>query len=420
MTKSVLNINKFDFLNLLIVKGANFSLVATIFFLVRIEVDTAAFIDFGFYWGLALMIGGVLFGGLGSTLVRLVSVSGSIQSIVYHPGVKTVSLVFCAIFLVNIFFAIQAADIVGSMLVSMIGLGAIIQLHLAIMSILRAVKATKYLFVCASAMFILVTGLFLLTQGLSDSVSLILRRLLYAYFISAIVLCFVLRFLLNSSLVNAGERTVVEINRFKDSYVSFTLINIFSYAFVMIDFHILRALLDTDVLSGAGVAKIYFDRFVIPLLSLVTGVVSLNILRAKTDSLVGNKSFTIKYDFNEKKAAILILLLPLILLGYYAFSAYGDSGVSSLGYIQAALVLVGYFCFSLNGVFFDVFVIRYNYSAIFIGVLVYLSVSYLSYYFAISIFGLAGWVGACFLLNCTATCFSLLSLRIPQAKEKEL
>ena len=162
MATSVLNIDKFDFLNLLIVKGANFSLVATIFFLVRIEVDTAAFIDFGFYWGLALMIGGVLFGGLGSTLVRLVSVSGSIQSIVDHPGVRAVSLVFCAIFLANIFVAIQAADIVGSMLVSMMGLGAVIQLHLAIMSILRAVKATKYLFVCASAMFILVTGLFLL------------------------------------------------------------------------------------------------------------------------------------------------------------------------------------------------------------------------------------------------------------------
>lgn len=420
MTKSVLNINNFDFLNLLIVKGANFSLVATIFFLVRIEVDTAAFIDFGFYWGLALMIGGVLFGGLSSTLVRLVSVSGTIQSIVYHPGVKTVSLVFCAIFLVNIFFAIQSADFVGSMLVSMIGLGAIIQLHLAIMSILRAVKATKYLFVCASAMFILVIGLFLLTQGLSDSVSLILRRLLYAYFISAIVLSFVLRLLLKSSFVNADEGTVVEINRFKDSYVSFTLINIFSYAFVMIDFHILRALLDADVLSGAGVAKIYFDRFVIPLLSLVTGVVSLNILRAKTDSLVGNKSFTIKYDLNKKKTAILIPLLPLILLGYYAFSSYGDSGVSSLGHIQAALVLVGYFCFSINAVFFDVFVIRYNSSAIFIGILVYLFVSYLSYYFAISIFGLTGWVGACFLLNCTATCFSLLSLRTPQAKEKEL
>ena len=179
--------------------------------------------------------------------------------------------------------------------------------------------------------------------------------------------------------------------------------------------------MEADVLSGAGVAKIYFDRFVIPLLSLVTGVVSLNILRAKTDSLVGNKSFTIKYDVNEKKAAILIPLLPLILLGYYAFSAYGDSGVSSLGYIQAALVLGGLFLFcSQCRVLFDVFVIRYNSSAILIGVLVYLSVSYLSYYFAISIFGLAGWVGACFLLNCTATCFSLLSLRTPQAKEQEL
>lgn len=85
---------------------------------------------------------------------------------------------------------------------------------------------------------------------------------------------------------------------------------------------------------------------VIPLLSLMTGVVGLDILRLKTESLVGISDFTVSYNLNPKKVAILIAALPLILIGYYSFNEYGNSGLTSLAIGQSGLLLAGYLCFS--------------------------------------------------------------------------
>lgn len=153
---------------------------------------------------------------------------------------------------------------------------------------------------------------------------------------------------------------------------------------------------------------------VIPLLSLVTGVVSLNILRLKTESLVGNSDFTVSYNVNPKKVAILIAALPLILIGYYAFNEYGNSGLTSLAIAQSGLLLARYFCFSLNAVFFDIFVVRYTAGTIATGVVCHPVISFLVYSAFILFFGLSGWVAACFLLNCGATCAFVIMLHSSQ------
>ena len=404
MVQSILNVERVDFFNLLVVKSSNFILVATIFFIVRQHLDSSLFIEFGFYWGTGLLVGALLFGGFGSTLVRFVSLYGGIGAI---GGDRTISKLLTAVLV----FIAASLYIVGKgldnkiiSLLMVVSLGMVIQLHLVIMSLFRAVRATRELLFGGALMAVVIPSIFIYLTNSIDTIETIFRNLTISYLISLIILMALLAYIARHDEKDRSEN-IFQSKGFKEGYLSFTMVTVFSNLIILVDFYFLREMLSSEDLAKAGVAKIYFDRFVLPLLSVMTGAISLNILRSKTESIARNAGFTTNFGLDRKRVLAVIPVLLFIFIGYYVFIFVGPSNAVSLSYLQASCVILGYVVYSFNSIFLDILVIKFASSTLFLILSSYLIVSSLVYYFAISTFSLKGWVSALIILNLSASYF---------------
>lgn len=141
----------------------------------------------------------------------------------------------------------------------------------------------------------------------------------------------------------------------------------------------------------------------IPILSLITGVVSLNVLRTKTESMVGNDSMVIQYQISKKAIWSVPPVCVAIFVGYYLYSMQLTSQFLSLSYFQVLGLLLGYIFLTLNNVYFDIIAVKFRNFVVFSIVSVYLFLTYVIYYLLIHTLGLDGWIVGVFVINGSCT-----------------
>ena len=130
-----------DLANLVVAKGSNFLLTVLLFSLLSHGMDSASFAEFGYWWSIAIMIGGVMLGGLSSALVRVAAVHGSLKHLVAPLWHATGTLLL--FMTVLSLYALYHANSTILLFVAVALFGLMVQAQTVVLALLRAAEATR-------------------------------------------------------------------------------------------------------------------------------------------------------------------------------------------------------------------------------------------------------------------------------------
>ena len=386
MQSTVFKIDKTDFFNLISFKLLNFIVVISIFFYVRNNFNNQDFVDFGYYWNISLMLAGVLFGGLSATIIRILNVKGGIKSLVDTNILKLLILFNIIIAFSVVLIAFISSDFKKIYLFLLFSFGLFFQIQTLLITVMRVKKYSLKMNVSAIISVIVVLSCFYILTNLEDSTEKLFFNLVISYLISLIcIIIFLKRTLIE--LYDDNEKNL-DFKEYKDSYITYTAINIFTYVYLTIDFYLLRELLPEEEMILAGSTKIYFDRFIIPFLTIISGVFSLNVYRTKSNSIVGNEEININFSVNRKYFTLIPLIVFISCFAY--FYIYNED--QSINFVQILVLTICYIIFNINGVLLDGVAIKQKPLILICIVIFFLLGSYITYFILIGAFNFNGWI----------------------------
>lgn len=393
MQNTVFKIDKIDFFNLISFKLVNFVIVAAIFFYVRNNFSNQDFIDFGYFWNISLMLAGIFFGGLSATITRILNIQGGIKSLVESNILKLFIIfnIFIALSIILIAFTLPDFGKIYFFLLFTFGL--FFQIQTLLITVMRVKKYSVKMNVSAIISLIVVLSCFYFLTNVEDSTEKLFFNLVISYLLSLVCIIFFLK----STLINLYDRNekTLDFKEYKDSYVAYTAINIFTYAYLTIDFYLLREMLSEEQMILAGSTKIYFDRFIIPFLTIISGVFSLNVYRTKSNSIVGNEDIKINFEVNKKYLALIPLIIFITCFVYF----YVYSTNQSINFLQVFILSFCYIIFNINGVLLDGVAIKQKPLILTCIVIFFLLASYIAYFILIKAFEFNGWIIGMTFLN---------------------
>ena len=393
MQGSIFQIDKLDLFNLISFKACNFAIVFFLFSYVRTNFSNQDFIDFGFYWNMSLLVAGVFFGGLSATIIRVLSIEGGIKTLVDSKILNlfiTFNILIGLLVLLIIFLKPNLNNIYFFLLFCF---GLFFQIQTLLITIIRVKKLTFKMNVSAIFSVLAVLICFNFLSNAQDSTEKLFLNLVSAYMFSI----FIIIIFLKSSLVDLYDpsSTMLDVREYKESYIAYSAITSFSYAFLTLDFYFLRELLSEEQMLAAGSTKIYFDRFIIPFLTIISGIFSLNVYRTKSNSIIGNKN--IRINFRIKKQYLVIIPLFVIFISYFYIAFYSSNNLVS--FYQAMTLTLCYIIYSVNGVLLDGVAIKHKPKNIILLVAFMLFLSYFIYYFLIGLYNINGWILGMAIIN---------------------
>ncbi|MGZ8393581.1 MAG: hypothetical protein ACXWWJ_02325 [Nitrospira sp.] len=408
-----------DVANLVVAKGANFLLTLLIFGLVSGGLDSGQFANFGYWWSIAIMIGGVLLGGLSSGLIRVVSVRGSLAHL-RNAATRSATG-----------FAVALAGIAGlgmlwpsqrGLLVLCAGVaafGIVFQLQTSVLALLRAAVATRANAVASAVVVILVPAVLWATLGSRRDLPRIFLCLAVAFIAGTIAASVMTRQALGSMLTPRADLPEPD-PLFLSSVGSFTAINVFSYASLNIDFTLFKWMQPPDDFAVMATGKIFFERFLLPALLVIAGAFSLSVLRYSNPASLGSgKTARAEIRVRPRYVALAGTVGVGAVLGYLWFvnSIRGDARSLPIGWV--ACVTTGYMIYAFNAVLLDVLVVRRGPGAVVRHVAGFLLLCLVSQAAAIRYFGMAGWAVCWFLFNIVVLTILVRDGVYPLSRDRE-
>ena len=387
-----------DLANLVIAKGSNFLLTLLLFALLSRGMDSPAFGEFGYWWSIALMIGGVLLGGLSSALVRVAAVHGSLRHLAVPLRRASVALLGLAL-LVTLALAILAppehADL--ALLLAAVALfGLAVQGQTAVLALLRAAEATRANAIASVLIVLLVPLALHLTLGSERALPWVFFLLAVAFAVGTLVALVCARRRLGHLLAPPAG-AVPDVAGFLGNASSFTAVNVFSYAVVNVDFTLFRLIGTPADFALMATGKVFFERFVVPALMVFAGAVSLRVLRHPR--VPGGVAARIEADVGPRTLGAMLALIGLLALAYWVFAHAVRGDATSIALPWVASAAAGYLLFALNGILFDVLVVRRSLTAVVAHVGVFLLLACAIQAVAIRSFGVPGWAIGWLLFN---------------------
>tara|TARA_B100000575_G_scaffold294067_1_gene307834 strand:+ start:9238 stop:10491 length:1254 start_codon:yes stop_codon:yes gene_type:complete len=394
MNSSIFKVDKVDFLNLVSFKAFNFLIVLILFTSVRNNFGDQDFIDFGYYWNISLMLAGIIFGGISATILRILNVSGGVRSLVDSKILKVFIAmnVLIGVAILSIFFLKPSLEKIYLFLLFAFGL--FFQIQTLLITIMRIKKYSLKMHASSIISVIFVLGCFYYLLNIDNDTNQLFLNLVISYMCSLIIIIIFLRGSLYD-LYSSSDENSLNLVDFKNSYITYTAINTFSYVYLTIDFYLLRELLSEDQLMVAGSTKIYFDRFIIPFLTIISGLFSLNVYRIKSKSIVGNEKIDINFSF-RKEYLLLVPLFIVLIAAVYLFIYAKDPLMS---FFQITIISLSYICFNINGVLLDGVALVRRPRILILAVSTMLVLSYLIFYYLIKSLGINGWIAAMCIMN---------------------
>jgi glycosyltransferase involved in cell wall biosynthesis len=324
------------------------------------SLPIAEYVNFGFWWGMSIMIGGIALGGVSAALARQVALDQALPALLAN----NLFLARTPVVLLGVVLVLLASAKVLStwqhsqwVLVSLAPvLGALIQASATLAAIIRVLSMRRHLVILGLAQAILVPiGL---VFGLKAAISppTALSALIGISVGNAMALAASLVFLRYLPL----DRTSVEsVEQRSDSasrnLLAFTVVNFFVYALLNGDFLIIRSLATTTTLEQIGPIKIFFERFVLPLWLVLATASSLQVFRASSSSLGNPGILTRIRAISRLAGAALVgaLVSAACYLGYLSLTLPGKSD----GVWLVVVAAVGYAVYGVTTTLLDIFVL---------------------------------------------------------------
>jgi len=181
------------------------------------------------------------------------------------------------------------------------------------------------------------------------------------------------------------------------SATSFVAINIFSYAVVNVDFTLFRLVGSQEDFSTMAGAKIFFERFALPVLLVIAGAVSMRVLRHKHEPGGGAARLILRFSplfFCAMTAVVLVLVST-----YWILSSLVWDAAATVPLLWVICAAIGYLLFAVNAVLFDLLVVRKSVAIVVRHVVLFMLAHAMLQATAISGLGVPGWAGGWLLFN---------------------
>jgi hypothetical protein len=273
-----LRARRVDVANLMVAKGSNFLLTALLFALLARGMDTRAFGEFGYWWSMALMVGGVLLGGVSSAAVRAAAVHGSLRQLL-APMQQTGLVVLAVAATVAALAAVGPFDTALAALLGAVAVfGISVQAQTVLLALLRAVEATRANTLASLAIVAVVPLALHAMLGDERRLTTVFGALAATFVLGTAVAVVIARRRIEQLFVQPPQEPLA-LNHFLANASAFTAVNVFTYAIVNIDFTLFRHIGTSSDFAVMATAKIFFERFVLPALLVFAGAVSLRVLR---------------------------------------------------------------------------------------------------------------------------------------------
>jgi hypothetical protein len=274
--------------------------------------------------------------------------------------------------------------------------GLAVQFQASLLALLRAAEATRANVIASALILLLVPLATYLALGSQRDLPRVFIALTVASAIGTSI-----------ALASAGHsirhlwapttRAVPAIGRFLASASAFTAVNVFSYVIVTVDFTLFRFIGAPDDFARMGTAKVFFERFVVPALMVFAGAVSLAVLRHPHEPGVGDTRLEIRLDLRILAGTVVLLTALTLAYRIFAHDLRGDATTIALPWVGCAAL--GYLLFAVNGILFDVLVVRRSLSVVALHVSAFLAFGAALQAFAISTGGVPGWAVAWLAFN---------------------
>jgi hypothetical protein len=355
-----------------------------LFAMISHGMDSYKFAEFGYWWSLGVMIGGVLMGGLGAALVRIATTYGSLRHLVaplMRIGASFALLL--AVLLGGISADVDSSSTRIALAVMLFGLSMLAQT--AVMGLLRAVEATRANIIASALMLIVVPTTVLALIDVERALPKIFIVLAVAFAVGTAVAFIIGRTSLSQLLIRGNA--AVAPSSFSRHALAFTATNVFSYAVMNIDFTLFRLIGSPDEFVSMAGGKVFFERFVVPALSVFVGAVTLRVLRHPPTERQA------RLDIKLSLIAVmcLIALVALLSFGYWIFMHFVRFETDAMELQWVAAASVGYVLYSLNSILLDLLVIRYNMFVVVLHTACFILLAGVIQTTTIRLFGLPGW-----------------------------
>ncbi len=378
-----------DLANLIVSKAANFTLTAVLFAMIGRGMEPLAFGEFSYWWSVALMIGGVTLGGFSSALVRVVVIYGSVLHLLKPLRYAALGLIICALTIA--ITATVLPDIARLLtmvsVLTLFGLG--VQVQTAVLAVLRALEQTRANMIASIMLVVFVPLAAYAFIGKQQSMTAVFGGLATAFAVGTLMVFFIARKQLSNFIVASAGSKIPSASNFFDNVIAFTLINIFTYGVLNLDFTLFRRFGTEQEFAVMATAKVFFERFALPIMLVFSGAVSLRVLRYHGN--VEESPARLQFSITPLLICGAIASVFILSLAYKIFSGSFRGDVDGIGSINACCVSAGYLVFAINGILFDVLVVQRRLRAVVMHMLVFLGLGGVLQTIAISYFGTAGW-----------------------------
>lgn len=385
-----------DLVNLIIAKGSNFLLTVLLFTLISHGMDAHAFGEFGYWWSIAIMIGGVLLGGLSSALVRVTAVHGSMRHLAVplrHAGLGL--LVLVVVWSVALLAFPQYASLL--LLLAAVGLfGIVVQAQTAVLSLLRAIEATRANMIASVLIVVCVPLSLYLALGAERGLSRVFGLLAAAFALGTLAALVTSRRKLGY-LLAPGSTSGASVATFFANASSFTAINVFSYAIVNVDFTLFRMIGTPAEFAVMATGKVFFERFVVPALMVFAGAVSLRVLRHPHAAGGPEARLDVRLGPRAWYGAFAMVVVLVFAYWIFAHKIRGDVTTIPLPWVVCASI--GYLLYAINGILLDVMVVQRPLITVVWHVAGFIVLGGVMQAFAIYSLGVPGWALAWLLFN---------------------
>jgi hypothetical protein len=390
-----------DLFNLMIGKASSFLLTAILFSIASRVIDANAFPLFGYWWSIGIMIGGVFLGGTSSATVRMMMVTESLKPALHFSKwfIVTVLLTALAIAVAATYVGLANPDqILLVAVVSAFGIGVMLQA--VIFGLLRALEASRANTIASVVVVFLVPGLTWLLSGDHPRLLQLFGALAIAFAFGAVA-CFIIAWPMFQKLLRSDTAQAYDSRRIARDAFAFTVVNIFSYAVVNVDFTLIKWIGTQDEFVLISSSKVYFERFVLPGLLVFAGAISLRVLRHAGQPSIGLAR--IETRLSAILAASALLLIFAVTLGYWVFTVLIRNDPHQLAWASVIAASVGYLLFAFNAVLLDVLVLRVSTMVVLAHVLTFIALGGAIQWFAFITLRVSGWGGGWLVFNAAVT-----------------
>jgi len=377
-----------DLANLVVAKGSNFLLTVVLFALISRGMDNRAFSEFGYWWSISIMIGGVLLGGLSSALVRVAAVHGSLRHLLkplLHVGFGFLAL---AVVWSGAVWALPQLSSMTLLLSAVVLFGLTVQAQTAVLSLLRAAEATQINLVVSAAIVAIVPTITFFWMRSEIELPRIFFGLAFAFALGTVTAAAISSKILGH-LWERDRASSAGVRAFVKSISSFTAVNIFSYVVVNIDFTLFRLIGMPDDFAVMASVKVFFERFVVPMMMVFSGAISLRVLRHSHQSNGSNLQLNANVNHRLRLGVIAIVLL--MVMAYWVFTRMIRAEAFTMALPWVGCASAGYLLYVVNGVMLDVLVVQRSLTTVVKHIVGFLLLSAAVQGFAIIFFGLPGW-----------------------------